>query len=235
MKAKRRSAKKIALRKISKSRPKRGTMAAASTSRRRMNVSRTKPEPSTDRRNTGAQDAILAAARKLVRRHGYNRVTIEAIAAGAGSGKQTIYRWWPTKAALFLELYTSLAAEAKLKTTNSGSVTKDLRNFLNRVLRVFATTPAKAILAGLIAEAPADRTVARALTEALVRRRRHLVRDIFVRAQRGGDVRRNADLDFAVDTISSAIWFRLILGHAALDKGFVDRLLTQIMRGIGAK
>ena len=54
-------------------------------------------------RSEPARRAILAAATHLVGREGYGRVTMEAIAREAGVSKQTVYRWWPTKAAIVLE------------------------------------------------------------------------------------------------------------------------------------
>jgi AcrR family transcriptional regulator len=52
------------------------------------------------RRNGAAKDAILDAAFRLLARPGTEGVTIEAIAAEAGVGRQAIYRWWPTKGAV---------------------------------------------------------------------------------------------------------------------------------------
>ena len=51
----------------------------------------------------GSRQAILAAAMALAAEVGYSGLTIEAIAARAGVGKQTIYRWWPSKADVLLE------------------------------------------------------------------------------------------------------------------------------------
>lgn len=68
-----------------------------------------------------------------------------------------------------------------------------------------------------------------------MRGRRHLIRAIFERGQARGEVRGAADIDFAVDTISGAVWFRLLLGHQALDNRFADKLVAQIRHGIAAK
>ena len=193
-----------------------------------------KPAPRQDRRSSSTHDAILDAAARLVRRRGYNGVTIEAIAAAAGAGKQTIYRWWSSKAALYLELYTGLVAERKLQ-FDTGSVAGDLRFLLRRLFRIFAATPARAILTGLIAETQSDRRVAQALIAELVRGRRHLIRGIFERGHARGEIRGNADIDFAVDTISGTVWFHLLLGHQALDNRFADKLVAQICHGIAAR
>ncbi|HTP83415.1 MAG TPA: TetR/AcrR family transcriptional regulator [Alphaproteobacteria bacterium] len=192
-----------------------------------------KPEPRADRRSSSTHDAILAAAERLVRRRGYIRVTIEAIAAAAGAGKQTIYRWWPSKAALYLELYESLVAEQKLQ-FDTGSVAGDLRFFMRRLFRILTATPARAILTGLIAETQSDPEVAKALMAHLVRGRRHMIRGIFERGQARGEIRGNADIDFAVDLISGAVWFRLLLGQA-LDARFADKLAAQIRHGVAAR
>ena len=212
----------------------RGTKAPSRSPRPRDRKSAAKPGPRADRRSASVHDAVLGAAAKLVRRRGYNRVTIEAIAAAAGAGKQTIYRWWPSKAALFLEVYTGFAAEQKLR-FDTGSFAGDLRFLLRRLFRIYAATPARAILAGLIAETQGDRRVAKELTAHLVRGRRHLIRQILERGRDRGEIRSNADLDFAVDTISGAVWFRLLLGHAPLDNRFADKLVAQIRHGIAAR
>ena len=44
--------------------------------------------------------AILDATARLFAERGYDHLTIEGIAAEADVGKQTIYRWWPSKGAL---------------------------------------------------------------------------------------------------------------------------------------
>ena len=204
---------------------------SATAERRRRGATAVKPGPRHDRRNSSTHDAILDAAARLVRRRGYNGVTIEAIAAAAGAGKQTIYRWWPSKAALYLELYEGLAAEQKLR-FNTGSVAGDLRFLLRRLFRIYAATPARAILAGLIAETQNDPRVSKALIAHLVRGRRHLIRGVFERGQSRGEIRGAADIDFAVDTISGAVWFRLLLGHQPLDSRFADKLVAQIRHGI---
>src|SRR4051794_10677806 len=57
------------------------------------------------RRNPLTRQAILDAAFELCHERGYAAVTIEGVAARAGVGKQTIYRWWPSKGLLILEAF----------------------------------------------------------------------------------------------------------------------------------
>ena len=54
-------------------------------------------------RSEAARQAILTAAQEELLARGVGELTIEGIAARAGVGKQTIYRWWPSKADVVLE------------------------------------------------------------------------------------------------------------------------------------
>ena len=60
------------------------------------------------RRSVRSHEAVLAAAADIAGRRGYGNTRIEDIAAQAGVGKQTIYRWWPNRAALLIEVYGRL-------------------------------------------------------------------------------------------------------------------------------
>src|SRR5258708_12325327 len=56
-------------------------------------------------RDEAARNAILRASLSLVKEFGYRSLTIEKIAQRAGTGKTTIYRWWPSKAAVVAEAF----------------------------------------------------------------------------------------------------------------------------------
>ena len=94
-------------------------------------------------RGEGARQAILAAALGIAAEDGYAALTVEGIAARAGVGKQTIYRWWPTKADVLLEAGAA-KADLRVPVTDRGSYAADLRAYLawcaTRFLDVFAAT-----------------------------------------------------------------------------------------------
>lgn len=183
------------------------------------------------RRSGRAHAAILAAAEELAGRHGYGGAGIEAIAAAAGVGKQTIYRWWPNKAALFIEVYGRLVP-ADLLAEDTGSLAGDLRALLARLSGLYASTAAGPILAGLVADAQASPALARQLRETYVAPRRTIVGTILDRAASRGEIAPGHDAGFASDLFSGAVWFRLLLGEPSLDDRFTDQLIGALLHGV---
>jgi AcrR family transcriptional regulator len=131
---------------------------------RKNNGRHTEPKPPASpvrRRSQRSHQAILSAATELLKENGYLGVSIEAIAASAGVGKQTIYRWWPSKADVVMEAVAFQLAR-DIPVPDTGSVESDLQAFLQRLFTVFATTGAGRTVAGLMAEAQTNPEFAQA-------------------------------------------------------------------------
>jgi AcrR family transcriptional regulator len=173
-------------------------------------------------------DAVLTAATAVAEQRGYTGATIEEIAATARVAKQTIYRWWPNKAALFIEVYERLVPR-DLFVEDTGSLAGDLEMLLVRLSERYAGTAAGTILAGLIAEAQADPALAAQLRDTYVVPRRAIYRKIFDRSAQRGEIAPDPNLDFSSDLMSGAIWFRLLLGERELDEAFRRQLVTTIL------
>jgi AcrR family transcriptional regulator len=184
------------------------------------------------RRSASAEAAIVSAAAALVAERGYLGTTIEAIAARAGVGKQTIYRWWGDKAGLFVDVYARLAP-ARALAVDTGSLGGDVRLLLGRLFSIYRRTPAANILAGLVAEAQADARVARRLAEQHVAPRRAILADVLRRAAGRGELRRRADQKLAAELVSAFVWFRLLGGAGALDRRAASRLADLLLKGVG--
>ena len=72
-----------------------------------------------------------ATARQFIDR-GFDALTIEGVAAEAKVGKQTIYRWWPSRTALVAEcLAEGLLMPSWSVPPDSGDVRADLREWLS--------------------------------------------------------------------------------------------------------
>ena len=110
-------------------------------------------------RSEEARRAILDAALDLAR-HDLNAASVDAIAARAGVGKQTIYRWWPSKAALVLDALLDHAAQ-DVDITPTGPLERDLSRFLRRAFRAIAGPGGSGpVLRALMADAQGDPALA---------------------------------------------------------------------------
>src|SRR5579864_7034095 len=85
------------------------------------------------RRPWRTRERAVAAAARILGRDGYARLTMERVAAESGVAKTTLYRRWPTKAALCMDLYLEVAGR-ELHDPDTGDITSDLRHICNTVV-----------------------------------------------------------------------------------------------------
>src|SRR3954464_15765518 len=102
------------------------------------------------RRFTKTRERALTAATRILRRDGYSHLTMERVASESGVAKTTLYRHWPTKAALCMDLYLDVAGR-ELHDPDTGDVGRDLLYIANTVVRLQTRTVAGPALIGLIA------------------------------------------------------------------------------------
>jgi len=183
------------------------------------------------RRSKRAHDAILAATLDLINENGYFGLSLEAVAARAGVGKQTIYRWWSSKADLVLEAFVRTVSE-HVPMPDTGAVEEDLFRLLELIFTRMALSGSGKALAGLIAEAQADPALAAAFRSGFLEGRREGVRGMLRRGMARGEVSPEIDLEVAVDALFGPMWYRLLMQHAPLDEAFARHLVRQLMAGI---
>jgi AcrR family transcriptional regulator len=183
------------------------------------------------RRSERSHHAIIAATQELLLERGYANVTIEGIAARAGVGKQTIYRWWPSRAALVLEAYLA-GEEAVRPPAASRSARDDVRALLGWLIAVLAEPTGGPVVAGLISDLQHDADLAEGFRRDVVPARRQGMLAALERARARGEIREDADLELAVDALHGAVFYRLLLSGEPLDEAFADRLADQTLAGL---
>jgi AcrR family transcriptional regulator len=187
------------------------------------------------RRNDAAKDAILDATFRLLRRPGRpggESVTIEAIAAEAGVGRQTIYRWWPTKGAVVADALLH-HAQVVVPDRDTGSFTGDLAAFLADSFLALQDVGLSGALKEIVAAAQADEHVARVLAD-FTAARRSTLRSLLERGVTEGELANDADLDMLVDMAYGVLYYRLLVGHAPLDATAARSLATELTRDYAA-
>lgn len=189
--------------------------------------------PDERRRRERPRRAILRSASRLFHRHGLRRLTIEAIAADAGVGKATIYRWWPSKAALVLDaIHDQVGPEIAFPDT--GSARQDLRRQIASLLEIFTSTKTGKAYVALVAESQHDPALAEAIRERLIAGRRAATREVLERGIARGELRADLDIDIALDALYGALYYRLLVSHEPLEPDHADALIAHLFPALAA-
>jgi AcrR family transcriptional regulator len=183
------------------------------------------------RRNEAARDAILDAAFRLLSSPGTEVMTIDAIAAEAGVGRQTIYRWWPSKGAVVADALVRHAGFA-VPERDTGSFTGDLAAFFTDSFAGLENEGYADRLRQIVAEAQHDEHVARVLGDFTAVRRAAL-RALLERGAAAGELTADADLDMLVDMAYGVLYYRLLVRHAPLDAQAARSLAAELSRAPG--
>ncbi|MFZ1965371.1 MAG: TetR/AcrR family transcriptional regulator [Roseiarcus sp.] len=179
-------------------------------------MSESPPRPPGRPRSEASRAALLDAAYWQALQRGYAAVTAEEIAKAAGAGKQTLYRWWPSKGRIVLEAFLAKERERIDRPREAAIQAGDLAKFL--VAECAGGRPFDAALPFLLAEAQADADLLGAIRREVVEPRAAALRTILNR--RVADAERIESLIAAID---GAIWRRLMFGEP-LDEAFARGL-----------
>jgi AcrR family transcriptional regulator len=177
-------------------------------------------------RSEQARRAILGAAVRLVEKEGYGALTVEGIARSAGVSKQTVYRWWPSKADVVLEALNE-GAERVAPEPDTGALESDLRPFVRR--SVTGARRNADMLAALMAESQLDEDFAASFRSGFLARRRAVLRQLLERARERGELAESADIDFIAEVVFGTLWYRILNRHAPLNQRFADELNSAVL------
>jgi AcrR family transcriptional regulator len=188
----------------------------------------------TTARTVRVRTAVLTAAGDILRRDGYAGLTMERVAADSRVAKTTLYRRWPTKAALCMELYLDVAGR-ELRDPDTGDVARDLKQIADTVVHLQKRTVAGPAFIGLIAEAQVSPATRTAFLAEFADRRREITRTVLRRAIVRRQLRPDTDIDLVIDVIGGATMFRLLQRHAPLSKAFTTALVDLVLSGCRTK
>jgi AcrR family transcriptional regulator len=174
------------------------------------------------------------AALSLATEAGYAALTMEGIAARAGVGKQTIYRWWPSKADVLLEAGAA-KAELHVPVTDHGSYRADLRAFLDASYAMGRSPQFAGLLRALMAEAQLDAEFGERFRAAFLERRREALGVITGRARDRGDLPERPDPAVVADIVFGTIWYRVLATRRPLDDALADELIGVLAPAAGPR
>ncbi|MFZ0668144.1 MAG: TetR/AcrR family transcriptional regulator [Acidimicrobiales bacterium] len=183
------------------------------------------------RRSESARRAILHAADDLLVELGFGGVTVEGIAARAGVGKQTIYRWWRSKVDVLLDcLIEDTTNEIALPDT--GKIDEDLRAWLKQIAKFLTRSDAGQVLRALVGEAQHDEQMARTLRTRFLRVSRERDQTLLIRGIERRELPEGMDLDAALDQLLGPVYYRVLMTGDKVDPKFTDGVVERFLAGV---
>ncbi|HZC33017.1 MAG TPA: TetR/AcrR family transcriptional regulator [Candidatus Bathyarchaeia archaeon] len=196
----------------------------------------TRPRPPANRqrppgrpRSEVAHRAILEAARQLLTEEGFTRLRLEHVAARAGVGKNTIYRRWPSKEDLTLELLLELA-RPHLAIADVGNTRAELLAAVENPIRAITQSPFGPVIRAMMSQIAGNPAIGDPFRSTVVAARRAEIARVIERGVARGDLRPDADVSVATELLAGPVYFRLVFG-GALDDDLATRVVDTLLTG----
>ena len=154
------------------------------------------------------------------------RLTIEGVAARAGAGKATIYRWWPTKGELVLE-----AAADHLRigvVPDTGDTHEDLLIAAQQLIKTFSDRLAGIVIFAAIANLDDDPNMALTFRDAFVYPWRQSAADAIQRGVHRGELPINTDIPLTLDVFVGTVFQHTLVLAQPITEGLAEALVDLI-------
>jgi AcrR family transcriptional regulator len=176
---------------------------------------------------------IMDTVYALLQEKSVRDLTMEEVAKRAKVGKPTLYKWWPTKAALVLAMLGERMAP-NLEKPTVLTAEASLRVRVRRLIDAF-NGPFGKIVAGLIAEGQSESAIRQSFFDRWVGPRRAATIADLQRGKDAGELRPDTEPDLLNDAIFGAIYYRFLLGLGPFTRRFGEELVEQTLRGHRSK
>ncbi|MFD2765848.1 TetR/AcrR family transcriptional regulator [Micromonospora eburnea] len=191
--------------------------------------------PNAARRKEASRRAILTAAFDLLQEIGYAKLSIEGIAARAGVGKQTIYRWWPSKGAVIFDAFLMLSEGSEGEPPalpDTGDLEADLTAVLRATVAELNDPQYDQPMRALATEIAHDPELAAAYVERLDGPLKEAKQRRLRSAQRAGQLAEDLNLDVAVEMIWGPLLNRWLQRSGPLTAEYADDVVTTALNGL---
>lgn len=177
-------------------------------------------------RDPSLDDAIRQAALDLIAEQGYRGMSMEGIAARSGVSKQAVYRRYPGKGEVILDVLAAYA-RTRLPTPDTGDLREDLLALLENTFAAQRGVPG-ALNQALAAEALQAPAFAQRVRSELIAARRDAVRRILGRARDRGQVA-HPDDEVLIDLIFGPMWYALLFDPGKLTDAYAAALTDAVV------
>ena len=171
---------------------------------------------------------------QLLQQHGYDRLTVDAVAIAARASKTTMYRRWPSKTHLVFDAVFG-AADVGDVLTSSGDFEADLRRFVAAVFDFWRAPEVAAAALGILADRHRDPELFIRTQQLLDVTTRTAFSELIRAGIDQGALDDDVDVEIAYDAlVGTSFYIAQVLSPDAVD-GVADRLCSLLLRGAQRK
>jgi AcrR family transcriptional regulator len=182
-------------------------------------------------REARADRAIRRAALELMAEHGVQALRVDDVARRAGVGKATIYRRYRSKDELVTAAVGTLVDE-EIVIPDTGTTAGDLIVLMRESVELYGGgTLAANLMPSVVDEMSRNRELATIARDTFLVRRRAALATVFERGIERGDLRRDLDVDFALDVLAGPLFYRLLVTGGPIDDALARAVVELIERG----
>ncbi len=179
-------------------------------------------------RSQASHEAIVQAAAALLDSRPYGDISIEAIAAKAGVSKATIYRWWPNKVALVIEVLTEQALHMPQIPFDGRHLRKHLLACLKGGYRSLLRGRMTPVLLAVLAECRTDPAMLDLLYKSFFARLQAIgLRDL-QKAVETGELAVDVRQDVLLDQLWGPLYYRTLIAGKPVDDEYLQSLLDNL-------
>lgn len=171
---------------------------------------------------------IMTAAIDVLAEVGYERMTVDMVAARAKAGKATLYRRWPSKADLVLDAVGCMGAAKAGPLPDTGSLRGDLVALLSPRTVHDADHKLKVML-GLASVTAHSPELAESIREAFLEPRAAVTRALLERAKERGEISPSCDVGLLSRVSSSMVISRAMFEHRPVDRAFLLSVIDGVI------
>ena len=169
---------------------------------------------------------LLAVTLQLLQEHGYDRLTVDAVAAQARASKATVYRRWPSKAELVLAAFIEGIRQVAVP-PNTGTLRNDLLQ-LGELICQQAHQHASTIRAVLV-EVSRNPALNDVMQCQFLDQRKALIHDVLRQAVDRGEIDAAAINDELWDLLPGYLIFRSIIQNRPPTQDTVQALVDEVI------
>jgi len=182
-------------------------------------------------REARADEAIVVATLELIAEHGVHALRMDDVADRARVGKATIYRRYGSKGELVTAAVGGLVNE--IEVPDSGCTRTDLLALMLAAVALYSAPLAARLLPTVIDEMSRNAEFAAVVQSRFMTARRGALRAVFERGVRRGDLRRDVDIELALDILAGPLFYRLLITGGPIDERLAENTVELILRGFG--